>query len=125
MMEQWTISEPHTDRFRLSIDFGGRPYWCMFDYIVAPVPACEGIEIVIRADPNADTEQWFPDLKRGMEMGWASLREESGQLLTGVRITVTKIHTHPVDTTARGCERYGWAFIVELVRSRAVQVTGK
>src|SRR5687768_889530 len=118
-VDRWTIAEPHAGRFRLHINFGGRGFWCMFDYAAAPVPGLEGIHVAIGAAPDADTVRWFPDLKRGMESGWAALQEHYERLLTGVRIVVTRIHAHPTDTTAQGCERYGRSFIVELGRHRA------
>ena len=123
-MERWTIAEPQADRFRLHINFGGRSFWCMFDYAVAPEPGREGIEVVAGADADAETVRWFPDLKRGMETGWLILQEHDGRLLSGVRVEVTKIHTHPVDTTAQGCEWYGRIFIVQLGPDRAVRQPG-
>ena len=122
-MERWTIAEPYADRFRIHLNFGGHGYWCMFDYEAVPAPAQEGIDVVIGADPDADTVRWFSDLKRGMEAGWAALQEHYEQLLAGVRIVVTRIHAHPVATTAQGCEQYGRNFIVDLGRHRAVRAT--
>jgi hypothetical protein len=59
-----------------------------------------------------------------MEAGWLILQEHYARLLSGVRVEVAKIHTHPVDTTAQGCERYGSMFIVQLGRHRAVREPG-
>ena len=94
----------------------------MFDYVVTPVPAVDGVEIVVGSAADADTAKWFPDLKRGMEAGWVSLQKHDGHILSGVRVEVTKIHAHPMDTTACGCERYGRIFIIELGRHRAIRV---
>ncbi len=96
----------------------------MFDYAVTSVPGRDGIEIVAGADADAETVRWFPDLKRGMEAGWLMLQEHHARVLTGVRIEVTKIHTHPVDTTARGCEVYGSRFIEQLGLDHAVRASG-
>lgn len=93
----------------------------MFDYAIAPVPGQEGFKVVAGADADEETVRWFPDLKRGMEAGWLILQERYARFLNGVRVEVTKIHTHPVDTTAQGCERYGSMFIEQLGRDRAVR----
>lgn len=122
-MERRTIVEPHADRFRMHINFGGRPFWCMFDYAVEPAPGREGMRVVMAAGADQDTVRWFDDLRRGMETGWAELQRD-GLLLTGVRVVVTKIHAHPIDTTAAGCERYGRAFVMDLARRRTVRGSG-
>ena len=121
-MERWTITERLADRFRLSINFGGRAFWCMFDYIASADPEVDGIEVLTSATVDSDTAEWFPHIKRGMEEGREQLKKHYGRLLTGVRIEVTKIHTHPIDTTVHGCERYGSEFIVQLGRNHAVRL---
>ena len=122
-VERWTITEPHADRFRLHINFGGNGAWCMFDYAVAPAPGQDGIEVVLGADADANTTTWFPALQRGMEAGSRLLRDHYGRLLSAVRVEVRKVHTHPAHTTAQGCERYGSMFIEQLGRRLAVRAT--
>ena len=119
-MERWTIPEPQAGRYRLHINFGGPGFWCMFDYAARPDPAVEGIAVAVGGSADPDTADWFPHLKRGMDEGWRTLRDDFGRVLTGVRVVVTKVHTHPVATTARGCEYYGSEFVLEFGRYRAV-----
>ena len=68
-MESYTISEPIADRFRLHINFGGGGYWCMFDFAVHPAPNVDGVGVEIAGAADAETVEWFPHLKRGMEAG--------------------------------------------------------
>jgi hypothetical protein len=120
-MERWTLTQSFSGRYRLHIQFGGRPFWCMFDYAAAPEPLSEGVEITLADGADRVSADWFPHLKRGMEQGLAEA-EQRGRRLVGVRVTVQKIHEHPVDTTAYGCERYGCSFTNALVWHRAVPV---
>jgi hypothetical protein len=46
-VEQCTIPEPITGRFRLLINFGGRAFWCMFDYAARPAPRVDGVGVEI------------------------------------------------------------------------------
>ena len=120
-MERWTLGQLLAGRYRLHIQFGGRPFWCMFDYAVTPAPESEAVEIALANVADLVSVEWFPHLKRGMEQGLAEA-EQRGRRLVGVRITVQKVHEHPTDTTAYGCERYGWSFADDLVWHRAVPV---
>ena len=116
--EPWTLKELLAGRYRLHIQFGGRPFWCMFDYSAAPTGS-EAVEIVLADGADLVSAAWFPDLKRGMESGLAEA-EQRGRRLIAVRVTVQKVHAHDVDTTAFGCERYGWSFADTLVWHWAV-----
>ena len=118
-MERWTIAKLLSGRFRLHIQFGGRPFWCMFDYAVTPVPEVEAVAIVLAAGPDLVSAEWFPHLRRGIVRGLAEA-EKRGRRLIGVRVTVRKFYEHPTDTTAYGCERYGRSFAHDLVWHQAV-----
>ncbi len=118
-MERWTIPHPLSGRFRLHINFGGPGFWCMFDHRTTPDQHVDGVEVSVSAAADADTRAWFLHIRRGMETGEQWLQEHHGRLLTGVRVEITKVHTHAVATTAVGCERYGKEFIYELGRYQA------
>jgi hypothetical protein len=47
---------------------------------------------------------------------------ELGRVWSGVRVEVRKVYTHPTDTTARGCERYGFSFVLDELPYRGVQL---
>jgi hypothetical protein len=120
-VEQWTIAEPSDGRFRLHINHGGRPYWCMFDFTVSPMPKCSGVEVVLSADADSVSAEWFPYLRQGMLRGLETAREH-GREWVAIRVEVRKVHTHPTDTTARGCERYGFNFVLHELPQRGVQL---
>ena len=120
-MERRTVLEPLEGRYRLHIQFGGRPYWCMFDYVVSP-QVDDGVEIVLAATaPDAVSSHWFPHIRKGMIRGLAEA-EERGRRLVGVRIEVQKVFQHDVDTTEQGCERYGSSFMTSLIWDRSAPV---
>ena len=120
-MEKWTIAEKIAGRCKLHLNQSGKAFWCMFDYVVEPAPEHNGILIEPAANANAETVKWMPDLKAGMDEGWLRLQEHSRRLLTGFRVEVTEIHTHPVMTDARACRYYGSYFICWLGEDRAVR----
>lgn len=120
-VERWTITEPSDGRYHLHINHGGTPYWCMFDFAVRPAPGCDGVEFALAADADSVSAEWFPHLRRGMLRGLATAREH-GRVWAGARVEVRKVHTHPTDTTAVGCERYGFSFAFDELPHRGVQL---
>ena len=120
-MESWTVRESHGARYRLMINHGGQSYWCMFDYLVSPTPGNGQTEIELSADADAVSIKWFPHLRNGMLRGLVEERER-GRELVGTRIEVQKVYEHSVDTTARGCETYGFNFVIDLMSGKAVPV---
>lgn len=123
-MELWTVREPLSGRYRLMINFGGRPYWCMFDYAVLPVSDVHLVRIELSAGTDDVSRKWFPHLRQGMICGLMEAQER-GRRLVGTRVEVQKVYEHSVDTTAHGCERYGHSFICDLIWKRAVQVDAR
>jgi hypothetical protein len=121
-VERWTIAEPSDGRYRLHINHGGTPYWCMFDFAVLPAPECSGVEVWLAADADPVSAEWFPHLRRGMLRGLEAAREH-GRGWVGVQVEVRKVHAHPTDTTARGCERYEFEFALSELPRRGVQLT--
>jgi hypothetical protein len=93
----------------------------MFDYAIHPSPTQEGIDIILEPAADSGTVNWFPHLRRGMERGWMELQTHHKRFLTGIQVTVEKIHTHPIDTTPAGCEYYGFTFIGDVAEQRAVR----
>lgn len=122
-MERYTVTESFEGRYRLHLNQGGAPMWCMFDFAVYPAPPCDGfvIELVSSADPVSS--EWFPHLRLGMQRAVEAARAR-GREWVGVRVEIRKIHAHPVDTTARACERYGTRF-VEGLSDRGVLLPGQ
>jgi len=93
----------------------------MFDFAVLPAPECSAVEVWLAADADPVSAEWFPCLQRGMLRGLATAREH-GREWFGVRIEVRKVHTHPTDTTARGCESYGFSFALDELPRRGVPI---
>lgn len=121
-MESWTIAEPSEGRFRLHINFGGTPFWCTFDFVLRPAQECDGVEISLAANADPLSLEWFPHLRLGMLRGLEAAHDK-GREWVGGKVEITKIHTHPTDTTARGCERYGLEFVLIELPQRGIQVT--
>lgn len=86
----------------------------MFDYVVTPDPGVEEMTVAIVVNADAETVIWFPHIERGMQDGCKVLLDQYGRSLSGVRIEVKKVHSHPVDTNAEVCKRYGSQFVVNL-----------
>jgi len=120
-VERWTVAEPSDGRFRRHINHGGTPYWCMFDFAVLPAPECCGVEVALADDADPVTAEWFPHRRRGILRGLEVAREHSREW-AGARVEVRKVHTHATDTTARGCERYGFEFAVDELPRRSVRL---
>lgn len=118
-MERLTVAECSDGRFRLIVNHGGSPYWCMFDFAVLPVPG--EVHIVLSADAEDVSAEWFPHIRQGMLRGLEAARE-NGREWIGVRIEIRKIHTHPIATSPRGCERYGFMFVFDELPRRGVPV---
>ncbi|WP_020475680.1 hypothetical protein [Zavarzinella formosa] len=121
-MERWTITEASDGRYRLHINHGGKPFWCMFDFTVRPAPGCDGVEFVLASDADPMSAEWFPHLHRGMLCGLDTARVH-GRVWAGARVEVRKVHTHPIDTTARGCEFYGFNFVLDVLPCRGVRLS--
>lgn len=121
-MEQWTIAEPSDGRYRRHINFGGKPYWCMFDFAVLPAPECCGVEFVLASDPDPVSAEWFPHWKSGMLRGLETAREH-GREWTGTRIEIHEVHTHSIDMTVLACERYGFSFVLDELPRGGMQIT--
>jgi hypothetical protein len=79
------------------------------------------VEIGLAGDADAVSAEWFPHLQQGMLRGLEAAREH-GREWVGVRVEVRKVHTHPTDTTARGCERYGFEFALDELPRRGVRL---
>jgi hypothetical protein len=123
-MERYMLAEPFSGRYRRSINHGGPPYWCEFDYIVTPAAGVDGIDVVCPRALDRPSATYFPHVKRGMKEGWETLKR-TGRHLTGVRVEIVKIYVHPSDTlenSARGCRNYGQSFVVDLGTYHCVQV---
>lgn len=106
----------------MHINFGGSErYWCMFDFAVSPNSSGGAVEVELAADADVDTIKWFPYIQRGMMRGLEGVREDGCELV-GIRIVVYKIHTHEIDTTEKGCERYGAMFVGFELRHRTVSI---
>lgn len=120
-MRRWTMTKPTEGQYRLCINHGGKPFWCMFDYAVLLAPECDGVEIGLANDADAISAEWFPHLQRGMLQGLARLHESDDELF-GMRVEIRKIYTHLTDTTARGCESYGRSFVWDVLRCGSVQI---
>jgi hypothetical protein len=93
----------------------------MFDYAVLPVSDVCLLRIELSADADDVSRKWFPHLHQGMVRGLMEAQER-GRQLVGARVEVQKVYEHSVDTTARGCERYGHSFVCDLIWNWAVPV---
>ncbi len=120
-MEHWTIPEPLVGRFRLHIQFGGQPFWCMFDYVLTPAPLNEPVEVTLAEGADFVSQEWFPHIRRGIVRGLAEAEERVRELV-GVRVEIQKVYDHLVDTTSQGCELYGQRFADDLVWRRSLPV---
>ncbi len=113
-LERWTLTDRKTGRERLLLNTSNPPPFCAFDYEMAPDATVNGTVIEIGADPDADTVQWFPDVRRGMEDGLQNVESRLGRRLVQIRVTLVKIYAHLPSTTARGCQMLGRSFTWDL-----------
>ncbi|WP_110515413.1 hypothetical protein [Herpetosiphon llansteffanensis] len=117
-MQRWQIATPLSGCFSPRINYAGRPFWCAFDYHVVNEPTLDRLMVVASQAATEPTLIWFPQLRAGMEACWQQLAND-GVLFVGVCITIEHIATHPIDTTAQGCQYYGSAFLAWLFREHA------
>lgn len=123
-MEWLAIAEPFEGVCRACIDGGGLPIWCMFDYAVSPAPGNDGVDVVLAEGADRESIRWFPHVKRGIEEARASWQDH-GKALTRIEVVITKIPSHPVNTTVGACEVYGAIFVRTLLdRSTPVEARG-
>lgn len=120
-MQRWTVMESFTGRYRRLINHGGLSFWCMFDYSVTLDPEANAVVVSLNSEADSKSQEWFPHLHRGIMRG-CEMSTERGRELMGIRIEISKIYTHPIDTTADSCEQYGLHFILDEVDSRSVPV---
>jgi hypothetical protein len=121
-MERWTVIEPSEGRYKIHINFGGPiHYWCQFDFAVEPAPEVEGVEIRLAADADSVAAEWFPHLRAGMIRGLENA-PKYGRTWQHARIEVRKVIAHSIDTTAYGCEQYGFRFVTTELPHRGVRV---
>jgi hypothetical protein len=121
-MERRTVKERFSGSFSMHINAGKPQPWCRFDYVVQPDPAIETLEVVMGEAPDEKTLFWFPDLKRGIILGWERLRDYYHFELIGIHIAITKVYSHPIATTSQGCELYARTFIDGIGRYECVPV---
>jgi hypothetical protein len=110
---QWTISKPFEVTFKFIVDGGGITTYCAFDVAVSLAPEYHGGIIELAVEADAESVEWFPHVYRGMLRG-LEIAQEDGYELVGIRIVITKIHTHDIATTECACERNGSMFIRHL-----------
>jgi hypothetical protein len=111
----------HTGRCRIHINNGGVGPWCSFDFIVNRQLNLTGVEVSTPNDTDEETQTWFPHVKRGILYGIEDLNAHYERRLVQSDIQITHVYSHPVDTTAEGCERYGRLWVIGFGLSDSVQ----
>lgn len=121
-MGKLTISEPQSGRCKVHINHGGEPSWCSFDYLMTPDAALSELIVDIGLDSDPETQRWFESVKRGIDNGVRNLREYYDHELTGIRLIIPKIYSHPIATSDAACERYAASFIEGFGKSLAREI---
>ena len=84
-------------------------------------PDLSCVSVAIGQEADSETKKWFPHVERGIVSGIAVLHEHYERLLVQSLIEIPHIYSHPIDTTAAGCERFGRSWAVEFGRSDSVR----
>jgi hypothetical protein len=108
-----TVSQSWSGEYRPLINFGGRARYCPFAFTVSPAPDCDWVEVAAGVGANEEVRRWLPSLAAGIQR-YCRERQAAGVILTGVRIEVHAVRTHPVDTYEQGVERLGFSFMFEV-----------
>lgn len=101
-MATWTIIGETALRHRPIID-GAIPLYGGLDLTSSHAPDAPGI-VVEFLDPSQEARRWLPDIIAGFE-DYEAERSNGGRPIGAVRLTVTKVHWHPVDTNSRLMKR--------------------
>ena len=120
-MERWTVAEPFSGQTRYHINTSGQPKWCQFAYAVSPLVNTHDVVIKLAAGADSASVEWFPYIRGGMLRGLEWYREH-GKEIVGLHIEIQKVDTHPVATTVKACETWGFMFIGSELVSRTIQL---
>jgi hypothetical protein len=94
-MMLWTIPEVSI-RHRPVICTGGPGRYGGLELTACPLADRRTVEVEDRTQ-DPDAAKWFPHLRAGFEE-YQAQRAAEGRPIGGVRLSVTKVYSHPVDT---------------------------
>ena len=97
-MTIWSVLHEISLQYRPRINGGGRGQYGGLELITTHDPEARGV-IVELLDPSHEAKQRFPDLVAGFE-DYESERSNEGRPVGAVRLTITRVHSHPIDTNA-------------------------
>jgi hypothetical protein len=110
-----TVHRSWSGEYRPIINFGGRVCFCPFAFTVSPAGDCDGVVVAGSVGANESVGRWLPSLAAGMKR-YCLERQADGVLLTGIRVEVHAVKTHPVDTSEHGVEFLAASFMHEVER---------
>ena len=96
----WTIAEEVSIRHRPIICSGGRGRYGGLELIARPAIDLSEVEVENLDADNPDSAKWFVHLREGFE-DYKGRRADEGRPIGGVRLSVTRILSHPLDTDER------------------------
>jgi hypothetical protein len=97
-MPIWTIREETFVRHRPKIN-SMVPQYGGLEFTAHPDPGTQGVVVELH-DPDPEAGTWYPDFLDGFRE-YEAERAAEGRPIGAVRLAVTKIHWHPVDTSSR------------------------
>lgn len=116
-MTTWTVDKPLTGRYgpnvSYRVDAGGRGIYGGFDYVVNPDAACDAVDVVGGSDGEA-VRRWLPIIRDGVLAAVEELWSRN-ENVRGVRIRISAVHVHPVDTTTQVMWRAGSGFLRDVI----------
>ena len=109
-MKVWMVNREFAGKFLPIID-GSTPNFGGFDFHICNSNADE-IEVVARCE---EAEYWLPSIKAGVTECCQRMQTE-GERFCGVKIEITGIYAHSLDTTEKVMRSRGWMLMHELTR---------
>lgn len=114
--ERRTLTAALASRSRYCPNTGGRAFYCECDFDARPAPGLDRVEVDLIASEE-DAVLFFPALRRGLHQQVEDACDRGVQLVD-IRIAITRIRTHPIDTCERAAEGCG-RFVADVVLEAA------
>lgn len=120
-MDRFTVSKIESGRYRAKKSPIAK-WFVWFDYVIEPDERVSGVAVQIEPAPDGSTQRWFADIKTGIDREVQKLADLKHRELVGIRITISKVIAHEIDTTPQGCESAGREFVFDFLLPLITQV---
>jgi hypothetical protein len=118
-MAIWTIEQQVHVRHRPRIE-NFPPQYGGLEFIASHDAEAEGVAVEL-LDQATEASEWLPDILTGINE-YQAQRMSEVRAIGKVRLRITKIHSHPIDTNSRLMRRLAREAIRELFEQHETEV---